>query len=331
MMNPGEQSDPTFIRTLLARWLPPEDYDLWRAAAYRFHTLVVEQWRAQRLFFLGDAAHMTPPFLAQGMCQGIRDAANLTWKLALHRRGDTDESTLDTYQHEREPHVRQVTLTAKRFGETTCERDEAAAGERDAVLLAELAAHPAGTIRQSLIPGLQAGSLAPAELPARGEILPQPRVTDRRGRTDLLDEFTGAGFRLVLRRDAGRAVVEAALGAHLGCGGPPIHLVDLAEDTEKDDVLDEWLRRESCTAGLVRPDHYAFGGARTAGEINDLPADLRRRFRPVPASVTQADGVAGKAYSGRASAIRCRARAGSRRPQRRSDTRHGEPARGRRP
>ncbi len=50
---------------------------VWRASAYRFHALVLRQWRTERLFFLGDAAHMTPPFLAQGMCQGIRDASNL--------------------------------------------------------------------------------------------------------------------------------------------------------------------------------------------------------------------------------------------------------------
>jgi 3-(3-hydroxy-phenyl)propionate hydroxylase len=56
---------------------------------------------------------MTPPFLAQGMCQGIRDAANLVWKLALVRRGLADPGLLDTYQGEHAPHVRQTTLVAK--------------------------------------------------------------------------------------------------------------------------------------------------------------------------------------------------------------------------
>ncbi|MGP4052891.1 FAD-dependent monooxygenase [Streptomyces sp. 2A115] len=121
------------------------------------------------MFFLGDAAHMTPPFLAQGMCQGIRDASNLMWKLALHLRGDTSERLLDTYQRERASHVRHVTLVAKEFGHVICERDEATAAKRDADLLAELKATPEGTIRQSLIPGLLAGFLAPERFPARGD------------------------------------------------------------------------------------------------------------------------------------------------------------------
>ncbi|MEH0574746.1 FAD-dependent monooxygenase [Streptomyces sp. B21-108] len=90
MINPGERpedvSDPDVIRALLSRWLDPGEYDLWRASTYRFHALVLKQWRVRRLFLLGDAAHMTPPFLAQGMCQGIRDASNLMWKLALRLR-----------------------------------------------------------------------------------------------------------------------------------------------------------------------------------------------------------------------------------------------------
>ncbi|BBC35688.1 hypothetical protein SGFS_069820 [Streptomyces graminofaciens] len=290
MINPDERpedvADPDFIRSLLSRWLAPGDYELWRAATYRFHALVLEQWQMRRrLFFLGDSAHMTPPFLAQGMCQGIRDASNLMWKLALHARGGAGDSLLDTYQPEREPHVRQVTLTAKEFGHVICERDEAAAAKRDSDLLAELAARPEGTIRQSLIPGLSAGFLPPDHVPARGDILPQPTVTDWQGRTGLLDEFTGSGFRVVVRQDARAGYVETALRAHHAADGFPVRLVRLTEGPggpddyrEVQPVLDDWLRRHACEAVLVRPDHYVFGGVRTTSDITLLLMSARRRL-----------------------------------------------------
>ncbi|MFF3334873.1 bifunctional 3-(3-hydroxy-phenyl)propionate/3-hydroxycinnamic acid hydroxylase [Streptomyces sp. NPDC002888] len=285
---PEDVSDPDFIRALLSRWLDPEEYDLWRAATYRFHALVLGQWRVRRLFFLGDAAHMTPPFLAQGMCQGIRDASNLMWKLALHLRADAADTLLDTYQQEREPHVRQVTLTAKEFGHVICERDEATAAKRDADLLAELAAQPEGTIRQSLIPGLLAGFLAPDGFPARGDILPQPRATDVEARTGLLDEFTGSHFRLVTRHDTDPAAVASALRAHHADNGFPIRLVRLTDGTapggrdeyhEDHGVLDSWMRRHACAAVLARPDHYVFGGVRSADDLSSLLASARRQLR----------------------------------------------------
>ncbi|MCZ1002357.1 bifunctional 3-(3-hydroxy-phenyl)propionate/3-hydroxycinnamic acid hydroxylase [Streptomyces mirabilis] len=290
MINPYERpedvSHPDFIRTLLSRWLAHGDYDLWRAATYRFHALVLEQWRTQGLFFLGDAAHMTPPFLAQGMCQGIRDASNLMWKLALHLRGDTSERLLDTYQCERAPHVRHVTLVAKEFGHVICERDEATAAKRDADLLAELKATPEGTIRQSLIPGLLAGFLAPERFPARGDILPQPTVTDSRGRTGLLDEYTGSTFRLVIRHGTDAAAAESAVCAHRAGGGFPIRVVRLVAETpagqdeyrEEEQLLDAWMRRHSCGAVLARPDHYVFGGVHSTSDTGLLLAAAREQL-----------------------------------------------------
>ena len=296
MINKGEvpedMTDPTVVRTLLSRWLRPGEYDLWRAASYRFHALVLRQWRAQRLFFLGDAAHMTPPFLAQGMCQGIRDAAGLVWKLAAHLRGGAGDHLLDTYQLEREPHVVQVTAAAKEFGRIICERDELAAARRDAELLAELAASPRGTIRQSLIPGLSAGFVAPERFPVRGDILPQPQVTDSAGRSALLDDFTGTTFRLVLTDEADDSAVAAALSKHRAEGGFPVQLVHLHQGAtparqgayrEETNALSAWLSEHSCEAVLARPDHYTFGGVHDATDLDGLLAAARQRWTRVAA------------------------------------------------
>ncbi|MDX3451538.1 bifunctional 3-(3-hydroxy-phenyl)propionate/3-hydroxycinnamic acid hydroxylase [Streptomyces sp. ME02-8801-2C] len=293
MINPGEDPEEVsreeFVRGLLSRWLDPGDYELWRASSYRFHALVLRQWRAGRVFFLGDAAHMTPPFLAQGMCQGIRDASNLVWKLALQLRGVAEEPLLDTYQREREPHVRQVTLAAKELGRIICERDDDVAAQRDAELLGELAARPEGIVRQSLIPGLTAGFLAPVGSPARGDLLPQPTVTDVRGQEGLLDTFTGGTFRLVVRHDVDASTAERALCAHRAAGGFPLRLVRMTtggtptrpdEYLETGPLLDDWMRQRSCAALLARPDHYVFGGARSAEDIESLLHSADRQLRP---------------------------------------------------
>lgn len=274
MINADEQPSDIVrtesIQQLIARWLPAEEYDIWRASSYRFHALILEQWRVGNLLFLGDAAHMTPPFLAQGMCQGVRDAANLIWKLAMVQRGQASPALLDTYQQERVPHVRRTTEVAKEFGQTICERDPRRAAARDERLLAAMTSNPDGVVRQSLIPGLTAG-LIDRQVPA-GELFPQPRVINAQGEENLLDRFTGQQFRLVV--SASFAQVDALL-AHtqslLREHDLSMALVVLTEDQpseahhyrELDEVLGAWMRQRDCEVLLVRPDHYVFGGAQT--------------------------------------------------------------------
>ncbi|MGY8902564.1 MAG: FAD-dependent monooxygenase, partial [Flavobacteriales bacterium] len=87
-----------------------------RTAVYTFQSVVANNWRKDRLLIAGDAAHLTPPFMGQGMCAGIRDAANLAWKLALCIKGAANEDILDSYQQERSPHVRAFIEMAIRLG-----------------------------------------------------------------------------------------------------------------------------------------------------------------------------------------------------------------------
>ena len=83
--DPARLTEPEIFWPMMARWLGPEDARLERAAVYTFHSVVQEGWRKGRLLLAGDACHQTPPFLGQGMCAGMRDAANLAWKLAADR------------------------------------------------------------------------------------------------------------------------------------------------------------------------------------------------------------------------------------------------------
>lgn len=277
MINPDETpadiARPESIKHLISRWLDADDYEIWRASSYRFHALILEQWRSERIFFAGDAAHMTPPFLAQGMCQGIRDAMGLIWKLALVRRGLAGPGLLDTYQQERAPHVRQTTEAAKECGLIICERDPIKAAERDQHLLQSMNSTPGGTIRQSLIPGLKSG-LIDDQAPA-GELFPQPMVINRDGVKGLLDGFTGQSLRLVIAADVDAGALLEQVHLRLEGGQLPFKVVHLsaecptpADDVDRyqelDGILAQWMDERSCKVVIVRPDHYVFGGARTS-------------------------------------------------------------------
>lgn len=165
MLDEGEQPD---VWKLLSRWITPDDATLWRAASYRFHALVARQWRRGRVFLAGDAAHQQPPFTGQGMCQGIRDVANLAWKLKNGK-----DALLDTYETERKAHATRLIGVVKDIGRVIGERDPAAARERDARLLAEAGGKVTTVPRQDLIPPLEAGFLSPRPHPANGTLFPK--------------------------------------------------------------------------------------------------------------------------------------------------------------
>ncbi len=160
MLLPGEREDemmePARVEALVAPYVRNVKSRIVRAATYRFHGLLAEQWKQGAIFLAGDAAHQTPPFFGQGMCHGFRDAANLAWKFKAVLRGGADARLLDTYQQEREPHVRAVIEAAIAAGRYICERDPAAAAKRDATLRAAMG-KPAPASASDLIPPIRAG------------------------------------------------------------------------------------------------------------------------------------------------------------------------------
>ena len=177
MLNPGEEPDAW---ELLARWITPDDAQLWRAASYRFHALVAREWRRGRVFLAGDAAHQQPPFTGQGMCQGIRDAANLSWKLHYVLAGKAKERLLDTYEVERSAHAKRLISIVKDIGAVIGERNPEKARARDRCLLAEAGGQVATVPRQHLIPPLERGFLSSRPHPANGTLFPKDGGTGLR-------------------------------------------------------------------------------------------------------------------------------------------------------
>jgi 3-(3-hydroxy-phenyl)propionate hydroxylase len=281
MLLPGDSLSEDFpedeLWPLLARWIKPGDGTLRRAAAYRFHGLVAQRWRDGRILLAGDSAHMTPPFMAQGMVQGIRDAQNLAWKLRLVICGEALPTLLDTYGAERSPHVRATTALAIGLGRVICERDHAAAVERDRRLIAECGGSVQTTVRQSMLPPLDRGLLANGS-PGAGEICPQPTVTVD-GRSVLLDDLTGARVRVVVTDRADRDEVHtlATAAAQIDgivvvlTSGPgttrdPAHIV--VDETEP--LIADWLSTLGSVGAIVRPDHVVFGTADSGAALHEL-------------------------------------------------------------
>jgi 3-(3-hydroxy-phenyl)propionate hydroxylase len=251
--DPREMEKPENVWRLLAPWLTPADGTLWRASSYRFHALIAAQWRKGRVFLAGDAAHQQPPFIGQGMCQGIRDVTNLCWKLTEVLRGAAADSLLDTYEVERSLHVHTLTSRIKAIGHHICERDPVAARQRDAALLLQGGGRAPTVTRQEIVPPLAAGLLADTVHSANGTLFPQPWILTPHGPVHL-DTLTGHGWRLILavRSNPGEPAIPASAFAltTVVIGGSGL--------TEQDGVAARWFDRNACIAAIVRPDHYVY-------------------------------------------------------------------------
>ena len=236
MLLPGETAetvlDEAFIQGLLASW--EVDVEIERKAVYRFHGLVADRWRAGPVLIAGDAAHQTPPFAGQGMCAGIRDAANLAWKLTAVLAGQADDALLDTYQQEREPNARAYIALAINMGRVVCALDPEIAKMRDTQMLAARAAGippmpPAA-------PPPITGAAVLAGTPAAGELFPQPVVGQSDGAVLRLDDVLGPEWWLITTA----GLDEPRLA--------PFR-----------DTLAGWLETRGVNAVLVRPDRHVFG------------------------------------------------------------------------
>ena len=293
MLLPGEDprtmEQPAQVWELLSRWITPEDATLWRAASYRFHALVAMEWRRGRVFLAGDAAHQQPPFIGQGMCQGLRDVSNLAWKLDRVLKGRSGDDLLDTYAEERAEHVRELTARIKAIGQVICERDPDAARARDARILAEGGGRPRTITRQEIVPPLTKGLLASRLHPAQGTLFPQPWISTG-GRRHLLDAAVGGGWRLVLdgRIEFGLPDETRRQAQRLGLKILRVHAGDHASAapgkvgegvvSEIDGVVARWFDAYRCRAAIVRPDHYVFGVAADETSLADVTTELEARL-----------------------------------------------------
>lgn len=79
------------------------EVDIRSVLPWRMRGAIANQFRKDRIFLAGDAAHTMPVTGGMGMNTGIGDVHNLAWKLHAVLRGTADASLLDTYETERVP------------------------------------------------------------------------------------------------------------------------------------------------------------------------------------------------------------------------------------
>ena len=303
---PGETAEmdasETAVRSLLSDYVDVSAIDVWRSAVYRFHGLVAHRWRRDNVFLLGDAAHQTPPFTGQGLCSGLRDAANLAWKIDHVERLGVAPGLLASYEIERRAHFRAIVERSLRAGKIVGELDPAAARRRDAEMLEEMAAGRGVVSRQDGIPPLAAGLIArdnagrPEGL--AGSLFPQPMVSSERGDTVLLEDVIAPRFAFISADtepmswfdDAARRFWSSLDGERLVLSHEPSPSAASSEPlrpvrqlVDADGLVRRWLSDGGALAAIIRPDRYVYATAASRGELRGLIAQLEAALLAIPA------------------------------------------------
>ena len=242
--NEKEILSDKYIWNFLKPWLSPKEAHLERKAIYIFQSAIARKWRKGRIFIAGDAAHLMPPFMGQGMCAGIRDASNLAWKISLCIKNKHDEKFLDTYQTERFSNAKEYIETTMRMGEFVN-----AVGSEN--ITDNISSGPDGTkSMQSIKPKLGIG-LGSNKDKNRGKIFPQLKM--KNGKT-LDEKFSKSPLLLTSSK------LEKK-----------ISLNKIQSITDKDiKGLSSLLKTYKAKAIIVRPDRFILKTCKSQNDFNRI-------------------------------------------------------------
>ncbi|WP_407495691.1 bifunctional 3-(3-hydroxy-phenyl)propionate/3-hydroxycinnamic acid hydroxylase [Pseudooceanicola sp. MF1-13] len=272
-----EMNERAKVEELLGDWIKPEQGELVRHAVYTFRSLIADKWREGRVILAGDAAHLMPPFMGQGMCSGMRDIWNLAWKLDPVLRGEADPAILDTYGPERLPHVSDVVDMSIFLGSIICIPDQAAAAERDEMFLSGNAPPPADF--PILTNGFIETGADGAPVGSAGDIGPHGHVRHK-GRTARFDAFVVPGFNVILSPEVDINAISARSRAVIEALGGQIVTMHPRETATDDQIADtqgqflSWMGARGIKAIVTRPDFYLFGAADSLSRLEEVIAAL---------------------------------------------------------
>ena len=244
-------SEAEIWKVLGDQGITAEHVEILRAVIYSHHVRVADRWRVGRVFLAGDAAHAMPPWIGQGMSAGVRDAANLCWKLAAVINGQARESLLDSYQAERQPHVIEVTRRACMVGRIITERNGIVAALRNRIgrVVNGVPRLAARLEKQMWIPDARyrVGFLGGGNSRVVGWQIPQPWVTHEGARVRL-DDVIGGNWAIL---HVGALPAQADAWVQRGA-----RAIEVTEPT-----LVGWLRRRNAASVVVRPDGFVYAAA----------------------------------------------------------------------
>jgi 3-(3-hydroxy-phenyl)propionate hydroxylase len=291
-----EAEDPAFVRRMLAKLVPhPDRVDIIRHRLYTHHSRIAGAFRKGRLMLAGDAAHLMPVWQGQGYNSGIRDAANLGWKLAAVVNGHADDALLDTYDAERRKHARAMIDLSTLVGRVISPTNRRVASLRDRVI------HSASVVpslkryilemRFKPMPRYEQGAVCHVEPRSEssptGTLFVQPRVDTREAQNVLLDDVLGSGFAVLCWSNNPRAFLgeEAfdrwkALGTKFVAARPMTQLhwtghddPDVVVVGDRTGALKAWFDTHTDSVLFLRPDRCV-AGACIAQHAPELSASL---------------------------------------------------------
>lgn len=268
-------SDEAVWKVLADYGITEENVEILRAVIYSHHVRVADRWRVGRVFLAGDAAHAMPPWIGQGMSAGVRDAANLCWKLAAVLRGQAPDSLLDSYETERKPHVTETTRRAVLVGRVITERSRAVVALRNHALraLTKIPGVLVGGQKFWWVPDARydAGFFVDGHS-APGRQIPQPWVIDSEGATVRLDDVLGGRWTVLYTGD-----LPSGAQPWVDFGAPTLRLHGPHEARVADGVRDaggsliEWMAKRKATALVVRPDGFVYTATKAGRPLSAPP------------------------------------------------------------
>ncbi|MET0901281.1 MAG: bifunctional 3-(3-hydroxy-phenyl)propionate/3-hydroxycinnamic acid hydroxylase [Mycobacterium sp.] len=273
-----QAEDPAFVARLLAPFVPyPEKVDVIRQRVYTHHSRIAASFREGRLLLAGDAAHLMPVWQGQGYNSGIRDAANLGWKLAAVVNGQAEDALLDSYDTERRKHARAMIDLSTMVGKVISPTNRRVAALRDK-LIRGASVVPALKryvleMRFKPMPRYEQGAVVHTVTPPPptsmvGTLFIQPRVDTRDATDVLLDEVLGGGFAVLCWNNNPRELLGAdafakwqALGARFIAARPLCQLNWTGSDDpeviivgDRTGALKRWFDGQTDSVVFLRPD-----------------------------------------------------------------------------
>jgi len=263
MLLPGESEEDLLrdekIKALIQQVGGSRNPQISRRCIYTFHAALAQTLSKGRVFLLGDAAHLMPPFGGQGMNCGLHDAHNLSWKLQMVLQSLAGPSLLDTYSQECHEYAARMIWLSRFLGKIIMPTSKPVALLRDGVFRT---LNTVPTIREYLAEGrlkpqprYEKGFVlfeGTRENKAKvGMMLPQPEVRTPQGKKTLLDNILGTGFALLrLHNNPEQAFASLKTSTWQRLG---VRFVSIENE------VDNFPLNQRDLFILVRPDRYIYG------------------------------------------------------------------------